>query len=217
MAVTETYTVQDVCTAALRKIGVVSRDEAAQAEDIEAARAELSRMLKGWQNHGPNIFLQTLQSVTLTTATSYTMSPVRPLSIESVRYKSTGGIETPMERLTREEYDSLPDKTTTGIPTTFHYSRQRESALLYIWPALSSATTESLEITYIREIDDLANLSDTLDVPGEWFDCVVYNLADRLSDDFDIEKPKVTARAAQLYRDALAFDQEESVYFYGNG
>lgn len=216
MATTNTLTVREICTAALRKIGVVSRDEAAIAADIEYAREQLSNMLKHWQNHGPNLWAYSSQTVTLTTAASYTLNPVRPVRILSVRYNN-GSTELPMESLTREEYDALPIKTTTGTPTTYYYDKQLESALLYIWPLMASVTSETLEVTYVRELDDLATLATVVDVPGEFYDCVVYCLADRLLDDFDIEKPKVSMMARQLYAEALAGDREGAVFFYGTG
>lgn len=215
MAVTATYTYREICENALRKIGVIAKDEAAEADDIDTAVFALNIMLKAWQNYEVDLFLVASQSVTLTTAASYTLSPVRPLSISQVNYKS--GTETPMTRMTREEYDSLPDKTTTGTPTTFYYDRQRESAKLYIWPVMASVTTETLEVTYIREVED-ASLETAIDIPGEWYLAAVYGLADLLVDDYNIKEPRATRierKAARYLSDALAFDNEGSVTFYG--
>lgn len=215
MAVTGTYTCQEICTDALRKARVVAIDEAATADDLQLARRQLNRMLKSWQNDGPNIFLYAAQTVALTTAASYTMSPVRPLEILTVNYND-GSSETPMQRMTRQEYESLPVKTSTGTPTCFYYDRQKEAAKIYIWPVLASASGETLEVDYVREFADV-ELADDVDVPGEYYDAVVYNLADRLSDDYGVQNPNVTSRAQMLYQQALAFDREGSVYFHGDG
>lgn len=215
MATTGTYTCQEICTDALRKARVVAIDEAATADDLQLARRQLNRMLKSWQNDGPNIFLYAAQTVTLTTAASYTMSPVRPLEILTVNYND-GSSETPMQRMTRQEYESLPVKTSTGTPTCFYYDRQKEAAKIYIWPVLASASGETLEVDYVREFADV-ELADDVDVPGEYYDAVVYNLADRLSDDYGVQNPNVTSRAQMLYQQALAFDREGSVYFHGDG
>lgn len=220
MAVTDTDTNNQLCTDALRKIGVVAHDTSATSDEIDIAKRQLSRMLKAWQTKGYSQFTTASQSVTLTTAASYTMSPVRPLDVLSCNYKNTSGIETPMIRLTRDEYDALPDKTTTGTPTQFYYDRQRESALIYVWPLLSSATTESLEITYTREIEDVV-LAEAADVPGEWYDAVVYNLAARLLADFMVNDPQtvllIKGEAKELLDDALAHGREGSVFFNADG
>ena len=217
MAVTQTYTTLEICTAALKKIGVTAQDEDANAYDIDTAKTALEMMLKSWQNQDIEIFTKASQSVTLTTATSYTMSPERPLSVDQVNFKNTSGIETPMIELTREEYDSLPDKDSTGIPTNYYYDRQRENALLYIWPVMASATTESLEITYTREIADV-DLSEAIDLPAEWYRAAVYNLAWDLTDDYNISEPRasrVGQKAMKFLDDALGYDREGSVYFAG--
>lgn len=213
MTVTETYTYREICEDALRKLGIIAKDEAAQADDIATAKRALNRMLKSWQNRDIELFTVAKQSVSLTTAVSYTMSPVRPLSVDQVNYKS-GGTETPMTRMTREEYDSLPIKTSTGQPTAFYYDRQREAALLYVWPALSSASGQTLEVTYTREIEDVS-LEEAIDIPGEWYDAAVYGLADRLSDDYERDVPKITQRAQILLDEALSFDREGSLFFAG--
>lgn len=215
MAVTGTVTNLDICVSALRKAGVTAQDEAPTAYDIDLAKDTLDRMLKAWQNLDIDLFTVASQSVTLTTAANYTLSPVRPLDVRQVNYKSTSGIETPMIEMTREEYDSLPDKTSTGIPTSWYYDRQKENATLSIWPAMSSVSGETLEITYTREINDVA-LDAAADLPGEWWDAAVYGLAARLSDDYDINPTKSATleRKAAIYLDnALRFDREVSVFF----
>lgn len=216
MAVTGTYTARQICTRALRKIGVVAIDEEATADILEVAREGLDLMLKSWQNKGVNVFLKSSMSVPCTTNRNYTLDPVRPLEIETVRYKDSS--ELTMERMTRAEYDRLPVKTTNGIPTQFYYDRQREAAVLYVWPVPASVTTQTLEITYIRELEDVA-FDDVVDLPGEMWNAAVYCLADELADDFPAQNPalaeRVARKAFQLRNEALAFDREGSIFFAG--
>lgn len=215
MAVTSTYTVRDICLKALKKAGIIAQDaKSAESYEIDTARDDLHVLLKSWQNTDFRVFTMASQSVTLTTAASYTLSPERPMSLLTVRFKKDGR-ETPMIQMTRQEYDELPDKDVTGQPTQFYYDRQREDALLYIWPLLSSASGETLEITYWREIDDVASLNDTVDMPVEWYRALIYNLAADLCDDFEIENMKIEAKAAMLLNEARGFDAEGAVYFGG--
>jgi len=210
MAVTDTDTNLEICTAALRKIGVVGMGVTASADEIETARTALSRMLKSWQGRGYNLWAVTGMSVTATTSASYSLTPERPLSLSSVRWKAT--TETPMQEMSRDEYDRLPLKSSAGTPTSYYYDRQREDALLYVWPVPASVTTQTLEITYIRELSDVA-LDAVADIPGEAYDCVVYNLAARLADDFMVSAPNVLVRAEMLLEEMLAGDREGSLYF----
>lgn len=214
MAVTGTLTYSEIINAALRKIGVIAIDSEARADDVTHALKSLNRMLKSWQSRGYNIWAKAEQTVPLTTAASYTLNPVRPLKILSARLVRSG-VETPMIGMTRDEYDSLPVKTSTGLPTQYYYDRQREAALFYVWPVLSVADGETVKITYEREFEDATDVNDDADVPGEWYEAVVYNLAAKLADDYEIAAQMVRATAREELFLAMSFDHEESVFFAG--
>lgn len=213
MAVTATRTVRDIVTRALRKSRVVGVNQDPTSWDAKTAMHDLDDMLKEWQSSGYNLWTWTKGTKTLTTAVEYELDPLRPVSIMDVRFVGTDGIEIPMVPLTRWEYDSISNKSATGTPSQFHYDRQREDAKLFIWPALGTATTESVAFTYQREVQDINSLNDTVDMPGEWWSTVVYNLASRLIDTYALENPTVQARAEQLFKRQMAFDREGSVYF----
>lgn len=213
MATTGTKTVSAIVTAALRKMGVTAADEPATAADMANGVEALEMMLKSWQREPHLDWTVTSGSVALTTGANHTLSPVRPIRIVSARYKGTGGNEIPMVEMTRDQYDSLPNKTSTGVPTQFYYDRQREAAVLYVWPVMASVTTETIEYTYQREIEDIAASTDTVDIPGEWYECAVYNLADRMMIDYEIQKSAITARAEYLWRELVGAGRPESVFF----
>lgn len=212
MATTALYTARDLCEEALRLIGVVALDEPMDADTGKAALMSLNLMIKGWQNKEYSLWLTTSQTLNLTTAASYTLNPKRPFRIESARLVRSG-IETPMWAMTRNEYDNIPQKASTGLPTTFYYDRQKEDALFYVWPVLAAANGETVKITYEREFEDLTDLSENPDIPGEWWETVAYNLASRLSMKFGVDAPKVDAYAKMTLDEALAADREGSVYF----
>ena len=64
-----------------------------------------------------------------------------------------------------------------------------------------------------REFEDQTDLTAVPDVPGEWWDAVVYGLAARLADDYGKNVPNVVARAEEELRLALSADREGSIYF----
>ena len=212
MAVTGTITTQDLIADALRKIGVVAEDEPMTADQAASGLRAWNRLLKSWQNRGYNLWAVATQTVTLTTAASYTMAPVRPVRILNARLVRSG-IETPMLPMTRQEYDALPVKLSTDLPTRFYYDKQREAALFYIWPVLASASGETIRVTFEREAEDQTDLNAVPDIPAEWWEAAVYGLAARLADDHGKSVPNVVARAEEELRLALADDHEESVFF----
>lgn len=218
MATTGTLTVRDVVTRALRKAGICGIGDDPSADDAQTAMEELDMMLKSWQNEGYNLWTKTSMSHTLTTSAAQTLDPVRPMRILSCRYKaSASASELLMTRMMRDEYDALPNKTTTGTPTQYYYDRQRVDARLYVWPLLTAATGQTLEITYDRELEDITSLNDVMDMPSEWFQAVVYGLAALMMETVPVraQDQRITARAQLLLQQAGAFDQEASVFFAG--
>ena len=216
MPVSQTQTVREITTQALIKLGVVSADNSApEAFEADLAAAELNRMLKAWQAKHELLWTTARQSVTLTTDAEYTLSPERPFRILNARLKQSSGIEIPMNEMTRDEYDMLPLKTSTGLPTNFYFDRQRENARFLVWPVLSAANGETIEISYEREMEDVTDLNATIDVPAEWYDAVVYNLAARLSDSFMIQAPSIEIKA-QISLDLALSDSIEGSVYFGN-
>lgn len=214
MAVTGTKTVRDIVTAALRKAGVTDWSQEPEADEAAVAMSELNLMLKAWQTRGYSLWLASRQSlVPVQGQFQYDLTVVRPLRILSARWKNASGVDLPMRRMTRLEQNELPIKDVQGIPTSFYYDRQREAAKFFIWPAPGPVTTETIRIDYEREQEDIAALGDTLDLPGEWWEAAVYNLADRMLDTWGQQRPMVTAKAQEYLRLALAHDREDSVTF----
>lgn len=202
---------QDAALAALRKIGVVARDEPAEPHDVTEAVVALGAMLRSWSNRRIAVFQTAEQSVALTMATGYALSPV-PMRIHGIRLRRND-VDLPMVEMTRQEYDDLPLKTATGTPTTWYADRQRDAMTVHVWPA-PAVGGATLRITYERGFGDIS-LRDDVPVLPEWDEAVIYNLADRLSDDYERQNEKVTARAEALLADALAADREGSVFFAG--
>tara|TARA_R110000803_G_scaffold163734_2_gene227419 strand:+ start:20 stop:685 length:666 start_codon:yes stop_codon:yes gene_type:complete len=216
MAVTGTKTVRAICTSALRKAQVVGMSETPSGDDMAEAVELLNMMLKAWQMSEYNIWTYTSGSLTLTTALSYTLDPVRPMQIITARLKQ-GGIELPMQVMTRQEYDNLPQKTSTGLPTQFYYDRQREAAKLYVWPVLATAAGETIEYTYEREFEDVTDPDSVLDVPAEWWEATLYGLGARVAESYMLMAPlsMLAPRAQSTLTAALQFDREGSVFFAG--
>lgn len=215
MAVTGTQTVRDIITDALLDLEVGAIGVEADATLTAHAVRMLNRVMKAWQlDDAAPSFLKASQTLTLTTAASYTLSPERPVRILSARLKRAG-IEIPMLRLSRDEYDDLPQKLTTGLPTQFYYDRQKEDALFYVWPVLAVAAGETVEITYEREFEDV-DINDNIDLPGEWWDVAVLQLASRLVHAYGSEaaKQSIPMRAEMMLNKALgAAVDGESVYW----
>jgi hypothetical protein len=213
MTTTATYTAGQICTAAFRQCGVVAIDRDAEAEEMDIALMTLNVMLKAIQIPTATLWKISTGSITITDATASYAVTGRPVNIDSVNYRRSGA-DLPMLRLTWEEYRDLPDKASAGQPTQFHYQRLRETATLYVWPVLATAAGETLEWSGRAEIEDVAATTDTLDVPGEWYEAIIYGLADRLCDAFPVAPQRrqiIMARAESALRKAEDGDRPDVV------
>lgn len=213
MATTATETVGAIIADAAFYAGMLDTEEALTTAENGRAIRLLNMMLKSWQVKGYPLWVKTAGSLDLGTVAAYDLDPLRPLRILSARFERDG-IETPMIGVSRDEYDALPDKTVTGQPTQFYYDRQREAAKFYVWPLLAAADGETVKYTYERELEDVTDTSETLDMPGEWWEAVATQLALRLCSTFSLSVP---AALPELARTALegarAGDCEATIEF----
>lgn len=203
----------------MRKIGVLPIGAVATADEAAAVLIELELMLKEWAISGPFLFTKRESSQTLVANTAnYTLSTTLPVRIIEARYRdiSSPVSDLPMQPLTRDEYFTLPTKTATGTPTTFYFDPQPAAGILYIWPLLASATTESIRYTYQRRIEDIDDLTNNIDIPQEWLSTVGYCLADKILDDYGVSDKvgdRITARAQEMLQKAKDFEREDFTYF----
>lgn len=144
----------------------------------------------------------------------YTTKLIRPLKILSARrYNYESGLDTPLDEMDRIEYREQPNKTTEGTPTAFFYDRRGgANALgrLHIWPEPDSVE-DAIKFTFARPIQDFDAAGDDPDLPQEWIDCLIYNLALRLADDYDVPDNKyvrIEKMAARLLAEMQWHEQE---------
>jgi len=116
---------------------------------------------------------------------SYTTQLPRVLSIQSARYRNPQNFDRVMEVKAREDYMRIPQKDLQGSPIILYYSPQVSNGQVYVWPA-PNTINGTIEVTYLRTIQDFDSASDNPDFPQEWIEAIVYNLAVRLAPAYGI-------------------------------
>lgn len=82
-----------------------------------------------------------------------------------------------MAPLNRDQYTALPNKlATTSKSLQYWYDKQYQQPRLVLWP-VSSDTTAQLVVWVQRTIQDVGDLTATLEVPQRWQNAVIYLLA----------------------------------------
>lgn len=151
---------------------------------------------------------------------------IRPLRIPFARryaFAPVGGnpIETPMIAMSRQDYQNLPNKSSTGTPTQFFYAPYIGTGdlgpgQLSVWPVPIDSSF-AMRFTWYRPIQDFTQASTIPDLPQEWANTLAWNLAYEIGLEYEIPAQKwgiiVTKAQSSLDR-VTGWDKEpESVLF----
>jgi hypothetical protein len=112
-----------------------------------------------------------------------------------------------MNELSRQEYFDLPNKTAdASVPVSWYFDPQTTTGTLYLWPApdTNAASDYTLQITHTRRIEDMDSSADSLDMPQEWLDAVIWLLADDLETEYPVNDARL---AAKIERKAIESKQ----------
>ena len=80
-----------------------------------------------------------------------------------------------IQRLSRDDYLSIPNKTTTGRPIQFYVDRQI-TPVIKIWPAPENSTDQIIYDRLVR-IDDTDASVNTVQIPFRFYPCLAAGLA----------------------------------------
>jgi hypothetical protein len=157
---------------------------------------------------------------TFTPVYTYTSALIRPLRMPfGRRYNFASAIDTPLIPLSRSDYMNLPNKTNTGILTQYFYTPLGGANVLgqlYVWPSPPD-TTNALRFTYLRPIQDFNNAANTPDLPQEWINCLIWNLAKEMAPEYGVNMDIyqiIDKRATETLEAMLGWDKEpESTNF----
>jgi len=152
----------------------------------------------------------------------YQTQIVRPLRVVGARrYNFASAIDTQMTPpLSRLDYRNLPNKTATGVPTQFFYDPRggaNVQGILNIWPAPADVTN-AVKMTWWRPIQDFTTPGNNPDLPQEWIDALIWNLAYKLWPEFPISQVLMGAIKEQAMislENVAGYDREPESYYFG--
>lgn len=203
---------------AFNLLGVGQEGESLEARQYTDGALSLNLLLKTW-GAKPHLWIRATQSIVLTEgATSYVTSP-RAMRVIGVRRRTTSsGVDVPLEALSAQDYDDTPNKSVKSTPTAFYFDPQRSTGTLYVWPTASAATAaaQTLQVTYLRRIEDIDATGDEADIPQEWLQALVWNLAVDLLPEYPVENnlaSLIIGKAQSLKADLSGWDNEPVSYF----
>ena len=142
--------------------------------DIKTAKRSMNLLFADWANRGLNAWTieQTTQALTQGTS-SYTLG-ADPIDILSAVIRRSD-VDYGIERLSRDDYLNIPNKTTQGRPSQFFLDRLITPALK-LWPVPENSTDVVVFDRLVR-IDDADTAQNTVEVPFRFYPCLAAGLA----------------------------------------
>lgn len=217
----------DIIKRALRLIGVVAQGETPTTDQTTEAAFALNSLVKAWQADGMPLWAIKSYSVPLTAGTSaYEIGLTKAINIpkplkvlQAYNHSTTSDVDIPMRIITKQEYNILGNKTSSGNPIQVYYNPQSEYGILNVFPVPSTTeqAANTIVIHYQRPFEDFDASTDTPDFPQEWYDAITYGLACRLAPEYGVamaDRKLLWQEMTIIKQDALNFGLEEgSLYF----
>ena len=225
-----TYTINrdQIISLALKKLGVLEVGSTPDAETIAGANMSLNLLVKQLNTEGLKLWKVSELIVPLfANQTTYVLGgnssavmydslaptvPItdRPLKVIQGFYRnvsSTPVIDTPVMIVSKQEYNTLGSKGSTGTANTIFYDSKQTSGILYVYltPDANSEANLQLHIVAQMPLNDLVLATDIPDFPNEWMNCLVWNLADQLALEYGVpmNARQEIAQRATAYRTQL--------------
>jgi hypothetical protein len=162
--------VADVIEEAYERCGLEIRT----GYDAKTARRSLNLMFADWANRGLNLWTVAQGTTNLIQGTStYTLGADVVDILEMVLRRDS--IDYEVERISRGEYLTFPNKTSQGRPSQFFLNRQIQPVIT-LWQAPENST-DLLIYYYVQRIQDANSLAETTDLPFRFLPCMVAGLA----------------------------------------
>jgi len=208
-------------TGALRLAGVIAQGETPTSSQISDAATTLNMMVKAWMADGMPLWA--IRTVTITPVAgqnTYTYNTPKLLKpIQAWNRQTASQVDIPMRMISRQEYNILGNKSTTGNPIQLFFNPNLDRTEIKLFPTPDSISAAQNVIYIVAQVpyQDFDTATDTPDFPQEWYEAIKYGLAVRLAGEYNIDietRKTLVAEAAAIKQEALSFGTEEnSLYF----
>ena len=142
--------------------------------EAKTARRSLNLMFADWANRGINLWTVEQGTIDLVQGQgALTLASDVVDVLEIVLRRDNTDYQ--VERISRGDFVTLPDKTTQGRPSQFWFNRQI-APVINLW-AVPENSTDQLIYYYVQRIEDAGALVDTTDMPFRFYPCMVAGLA----------------------------------------
>lgn len=216
-----------IINSALRKLSVLGEGTVANSQQLSDGAEALNTILADFQSLGMPLWKRQELGITLVSnqkeyvlGVGQAIDVPHPLKVLQANLAITGSAtRLNMEIIPHNTYNNLP-VTTNGTPVQVSYQPLIESGVLSVWPTPDASVPVGSQIilTYSSPFYKFTLGTETADIPQEWYNALVFQLALVLSDEYSLpidERAWLEKQSDKRLATALSSSSEEtSIFFY---
>jgi hypothetical protein len=240
MSSTYTVTRDQIISLALTKLGVLEIGSTPDSTTVDYAAMSFNILIKQLSTDGLKLWKTSELIIPLTNnQTSYTLGGAssdlmydslaptvaitdKPLKVIQGFYRNiqnTPYIDTPVLVVSKQEYNVLGSKFSTGTANTIFYDVKSLNGILYVYLTPDSYSSTNLELHIVAQmpLNDISSSTDVPDFPNEWMNCLVWCLADQLSLDYGVPmntRQEIATKAIMYKAQLTDWDVEATSTFF---
>lgn len=169
---------------------------------LKSARRSLNILCQEWMNRGVHLWKVENQTTNLVANTTTYTAPSNSSDVLEMTFREISGgntTDTTMTKISRSEYQAIPNKFSTGRPTQYYIRRNLSNVEINLY--LTPETTDTqINYYYMARIEDAGSYTNTPDAPFRFLPCMTSGLAFYLSQKVAPEK---TQSLKLYYEDEL--------------
>jgi hypothetical protein len=153
-------------------------------------------------NRGVHLWKVENVTANLTAGTTNYTAPSDASDVLEMTFRQvSGGIttDTTMTKISRSEYQALPNKFSQGQPTQYYVERNLSNVVISLYQTPNTTDTQ-INYNYIGRIQDVGAYTNQPDAPFRFLPCMVSGLAFYLSQK---KAPQMTQALKLYYEDEL--------------
>lgn len=184
--------------------------------ELQAARDNLNLLFSEWGNRGIHLWKVKNYTANLTAGTTTYTAPSDASDVLEVVYRTVSNslpTDTSMTKISRSEYENLPNKSNQGTPSQYYVQRNLANVQINLYQT-PDTTNSQINYYYVGRIEDVGAYSNTADAPYRFLPCVVSGLAYYLGQEVAPERSQELERRyeAELQRALTEDSQSTSVH-----
>jgi len=178
-------TAQEIIDDSFIEIGVLPAGDSLHADDLAWGTRKLNALLKTLSAEGLNIPYKVEESFSMvigtpdyTIGSGGTFNTARPISIQKAFIRDSNDHDHHVSIRPMDEYHDISEKDTLDRPQWLYYDHTFPLGTIHLY--YTPNDTESLHIISFKPFTNYTNLTLTVELPGEYEEMLVSNLAIRL-------------------------------------